>query len=189
MLLLPLRREEPTFDHLERPRRRLRARRPAPRLQIDLAGPRWEERGPREEGSARDVAAFANAGGGDNVFGVEEGRDADGKANGGAVALPGDTIGNLDALERRWVQLLEAGLDPRLSPKVRLRAVDSEGDLRAAFELSESWADRLAASANDRLAKIVTDEPRCCSMLPIALSSTSSLWGRRSNATSLISAN
>lgn len=70
-----------------------------------------------------DVAAFANGGGGDIVMGVEEGRDQEGKPNGVAVGLPGVELDNADALERRWTQILEAGLDPRITPKARMRVV------------------------------------------------------------------
>lgn len=143
-----------------------------------------------------DIAAFANASGGDIMFGVEEGRDSAGQPNGEARKLVGVSIDNLDALERRWSQIVEAGLDPRLSPKIQFRAVDhadttilvvrvprsvaaphmlkdqgwfyarrgaqnltlNAGELRAAFELSEVWAERVRRFRDDRLAKIVADE-------------------------------
>jgi hypothetical protein len=70
-----------------------------------------------------DVAAFANAGGGNIIFGMEEGRDDEGRANGVAASLRPFVVPNLDALERRWMDIIEAGLDPRLSPKVRFRAL------------------------------------------------------------------
>lgn len=196
MPILPLRVEELTLDHLNglvaasaREDQHLDFKSTLP----DLDGKNGER---AKKDLLGDVAAFANAGGGDIVFGVEEGRDSDGKANGVAVGLPGVTIENFDALERRWVQILEAGLDPRLSPKVRLRALDNgatkllvlrvprsiasphmlkdhgrfyarrgaqnltlnTGELRAAFELSEAWADRVRRFRDDRLAKIVADE-------------------------------
>lgn len=74
-----------------------------------------------------DVASFANAGGGDILFGVEEGRDAEGKANGIPVGLPGVVVDNLDALQRRWLGIVESGLDPRMAPKIRMSVVELPG--------------------------------------------------------------
>ncbi len=60
-----------------------------------------------------DVAAFANAGGGDVVFGVEEAKDA----NGVATGMPAGALGlrnlNLDATSRRLQEIIDNGLDPR----------------------------------------------------------------------------
>lgn len=144
-----------------------------------------------------DVAAFANGAGGDIVMGIEEGRDTEGKPNGIAVGVPGLKIDNLDAVERRWMQIVEAGLDPKLSPKTRSKVINvggdrvvvvlrvprsvaaphmvkehgwfhvrrgpqnlalSTGELRAAFELSEGWADRVRRFRDERLARIVANE-------------------------------
>ena len=77
-----------------------------------------------------DVAAFANAGGGDILFGVEEGR-TDGKPNGIPVSLPGIDNPTADALHRRWVGIIESGLDPKMAPKVRVRAIPIPNSTRA----------------------------------------------------------
>lgn len=196
MPILPLRLNELTLEHMQslvaasaREDQHLDFKSTLP----DLDGKNGER---AKKDLLGDVAAFANAGGGDIVFGVEEGRDSDGKANGLAVALPGVSIGNVDALERRWVQIIEAGLDPRLSPKVRLQVVDNgatkllllrvprsiaaphmlkehgrfyarrgaqnltlnTGELRAAFELSEAWAERVRRFRDGRIARIVADD-------------------------------
>jgi hypothetical protein len=39
------------------------------------------------------------------------------------VSLPGIESPNADALHRRWVGIVESGLDPKMAPKVRVRAV------------------------------------------------------------------
>jgi hypothetical protein len=77
-----------------------------------------------------DVAAFGNAGGGDILFGVEEGR-SDGKPNGIPVSLPGIENPNADALHRRWVGIIESGLDPKMAPKVRVRTIPIPNSTRA----------------------------------------------------------
>src|SRR5271165_5534091 len=65
----------------------------------DLSGKRADEA--RKE-LLKDVAAFANGGGGDILFGIDEGRDVNQKPNGIPVAVPGVMFPNRDALERRW---------------------------------------------------------------------------------------
>jgi hypothetical protein len=69
-----------------------------------------------------DVAAFANAGGGDILFGVIEGR-TDGKPNGVPVSVVGIESPNADALHRRWVGIVESGLDPKMAPKVYVKSI------------------------------------------------------------------
>jgi hypothetical protein len=72
----------------------------------------------------KDTAAFANAGGGDLVFGVEEERDGQGKPNGVPSDVPGIELENVDALERRWLEVLDYSLDPRMVPKPRVWRLD-----------------------------------------------------------------
>lgn len=69
-----------------------------------------------------DVCSFANAGGGDIVFGVEEAKDADGKNTGTIAELRGLSGFNFDETERRLAAIVQDGLDPRV-PSVKCRAV------------------------------------------------------------------
>lgn len=64
----------------------------------------------------KDVCAFANADGGDLVYGIEE-------KNGGAAALFPITSENFDAAKRRISQVLDAGLEPRVQG-IRIRHVE-----------------------------------------------------------------
>lgn len=127
MPVLPVRFDELTIDHL----RGLVDASVREDQHIDFKANLPDLDGAKGERAKRDlladVASFANATGGDIVFGVEEGRDGSNKPNGVAVSLAGITLDNVDALERRWIQILETGLDPRLSPKVRLRVIEDGG--------------------------------------------------------------
>jgi len=61
-----------------------------------------------------DVSAFANAAGGDLIYGIEERRDANGQTTGEpevVVGLPGV---NVDQERRRLQSILDAGIEPRL---------------------------------------------------------------------------
>lgn len=123
MALLPTRLEDVTAEHLQE---LVDAGvREDDRLDFKLTIPDLDgKNGPKAKRDLlTDVSAFANGGGGDIVMGVEEGRDADNKPNGIAVGIPGVEVENADALERRWTQILEAGLDPRLIPKVRTQVI------------------------------------------------------------------
>lgn len=61
----------------------------------------------------RDVTAFANTVGGDLIFGIEEGRDADGKTTGIAQNVVGLT-GTADQLIQQLEQLIRNQVDPRI---------------------------------------------------------------------------
>lgn len=142
-----------------------------------------------------DVASLANAGGGDIVFGVEEGRDDEGKPNGIPIGVPGVLVDNFDALQRRWMGFVESGLDPRMAPKIRLKTVELPGstalvlvlrvprsyvaphmvretgrfhirhgpenrtldtaEIRAAFGVSEKWAERMRRFRDERLGRFL----------------------------------
>jgi hypothetical protein len=54
-----------------------------------------------------DMTSFANANGGDLVFGVDE-------ANGVAVAVPGLEVSDIDAAIRQIEQTVQSGVDPRI---------------------------------------------------------------------------
>src|SRR5207244_6460197 len=67
-----------------------------------------------------DASSFANAGGGDLIFGVREKRDAAGKPTGIPEAAVGLAGINADAEKRRLEDMLRAGIDPRI-PAVRFK--------------------------------------------------------------------
>ena len=67
-----------------------------------------------------DVAAFANAGGGDIVFGVQE-------AKGVAVAAEGVSLSEIERGEQRMRSLLERGLRPAVSG-LRWKTVGKDGE-------------------------------------------------------------
>jgi hypothetical protein len=70
-----------------------------------------------------DASSFANAGGGDLIFGVREKRDASGKPTGIPEAADGLAGVNADAEKRRLEDVLRNGIDPRI-PGVRLKHID-----------------------------------------------------------------
>ena len=70
-----------------------------------------------------DVSSFANASGGDLLYGVEEQRDSDGKPTGLPVSVHGLAIANTDSEIRRLENIIRDGIRPRI-PGVHLRTVD-----------------------------------------------------------------
>ena len=62
-----------------------------------------------------DVSSFANASGGDLVFGVEEKRDSDGKPTGVPERVSGLSIGNGDAEILRLENIVRNGIGPRIA--------------------------------------------------------------------------
>jgi hypothetical protein len=70
-----------------------------------------------------DVSSFANATGGDLLYGLKEARDPNGKATGLIDAVEGLTVSNRDAEIQRLENMLRDGIAPRI-PGVRLRWVD-----------------------------------------------------------------
>jgi len=70
-----------------------------------------------------DASSFANAGGGDLIFGVRENRDAAGKPTGIPEATVGLAGSNADGEMRRLEDMLRAGIDPRI-PAIRIKHVD-----------------------------------------------------------------
>jgi hypothetical protein len=87
----------------------------------------------------RDVSAFANAVGGDILFGMHERREADNKQTGEAgtvVGLPGL---NLDATKQLIENLLRDGLDPPLT-RVEFHPVERPGaDPCLILRIQRSW--------------------------------------------------
>jgi hypothetical protein len=72
----------------------------------------------------RDVISFANAGGGDLIFGVREQRDGEGKPTGIPDSAPGLARINADAEIRRLDDVVKNGVAPRIAG---LRIVGVEG--------------------------------------------------------------
>jgi hypothetical protein len=70
-----------------------------------------------------DVSSFANAVGGDLLFGVKEKRDATGKTTGIPESVPGLVGVNVDAEIRRLENVIRDGIKPRIAG-ARLRNVD-----------------------------------------------------------------
>ena len=62
-----------------------------------------------------DVTAFANAGGGDFVYGIREQRDERGQPTGVAEAGEGVSVLNRDALLRQLESVIRDGVEPRVA--------------------------------------------------------------------------
>lgn len=86
-----------------------------------------------------DVSAFANASGGDILYGISEQRNSDGKSTG----LPGEAKGlsgiNSDTEIRRLDNILRDGIEPRM-PGVQIKAIDGFADGAAiVVRVPKSW--------------------------------------------------
>jgi hypothetical protein len=86
-----------------------------------------------------DIASFANAMGGDILFGVPEKRTPDGKKTGLPEAVTGINLSSSDEEIRRLDQMIRTGLDPKLS--VQIRAIDGFPDGPVILvRIPKSWA-------------------------------------------------
>jgi predicted HTH transcriptional regulator len=74
-----------------------------------------------------DVSAFANAAGGDILFGISEKRDANGKTTGIPEAANGLSGINVDEVTRRLDSMILDGIAPRING-VRIKAVEGFSD-------------------------------------------------------------
>ncbi len=74
-----------------------------------------------------DISSFANASGGDIIYGIAEQRDSNGKTTGLPDQAKGLSDINADAEIRRLDSILQDGLDPRISG-IRIKAVDGFTD-------------------------------------------------------------
>jgi hypothetical protein len=74
-----------------------------------------------------DVSSFANAAGGDLLFGVVDKRDANGKTTGQPESAPGLAGINVDMEIRRLDSMIQAGIGPRIAG-VRTRPVEGFAD-------------------------------------------------------------
>ena len=87
-----------------------------------------------------DISSFANASGGTVVFGVIEGRDANGKASGVPESIAGLANVNADTEVRRLEQMIRDGLEPRI-PGIGLKAIDGFPDGPViVIQIPQSWA-------------------------------------------------
>jgi hypothetical protein len=87
-----------------------------------------------------DVSSFANAAGGDLLYGVREKRDAEGRSTG----IPDELLGleeiNLDAVHQRLESIIQAGLSPRvLGLRFHSIAVSSDSSLLV-IRIPRSWS-------------------------------------------------
>ena len=87
-----------------------------------------------------DISSFANAGGGDVLYGVKEKRDAAGRPTGIAEAAPGLDGINCDGAIQRLENMIRDGIEPRI-PGIRIKAVEgfAEGPV-IVVRVSRSWA-------------------------------------------------
>jgi hypothetical protein len=69
-----------------------------------------------------DVSSFANASGGDIIFGISDQRDSENKATGIPDEIVGLSVDNADAELGRVSQIIESGLQPRI-PSVQAKVV------------------------------------------------------------------
>jgi Putative DNA-binding domain len=86
-----------------------------------------------------DMASFANASGGDIVYGIEDERDVAGKPTGIPAGISGVSAGNIDAEILRLTSVIRDGIDPRIIG-VEARHVSVNGKVVVILRLPKSWA-------------------------------------------------
>jgi hypothetical protein len=87
-----------------------------------------------------DVSSFANAAGGDLLYGVSGKRDAEGKSTGIPDVFPGLGEINLDAVHQRLESIIQAGLSPRvLGLRFHSIAVSNDSSLLV-IRVPRSWS-------------------------------------------------
>lgn len=86
-----------------------------------------------------DVSSFANAGGGDLIYGVRDKRDANGQPTGIPEAADGLVGINADQEERGLLSKLRDGIDPRI-PGVRIKHLDGFPGTVIVLRVTKSWA-------------------------------------------------
>ncbi len=86
-----------------------------------------------------DVSSFANASGGDLIYGIKEKRDASGATTGEPESIKPLTV-NPDTETRRLEQIIQAGIEPRMPGVHVLFASLSAGGHIAVIRIPKSWA-------------------------------------------------
>jgi hypothetical protein len=104
----------------------------------DLPGASLDER----RDFLADVSSFANTGGGDIIFGLDEERDPASGTTARAKAVIGLKDFNFDATRRRLEQMLRSAVEPRLCfPVVEFHEVPCDGGLPClVLRVKKSWA-------------------------------------------------
>lgn len=85
-----------------------------------------------------DVCSFANASGGDLLFGIRDQRDANGRATGIPDSIVGLQVGNLQAECARLDNIIRDGISPRV-PVVHFMAIEVNGDAAVVLRIGRSW--------------------------------------------------
>jgi hypothetical protein len=88
---------------------------------------------------ARDVSSFANAAGGDLVFGIEEAKDSDGKNLGYPAKLVGVECPNFDATKLRFESIVRDNIDPKISGLAFYLVPDFEHGPIIIVRVPQSW--------------------------------------------------
>lgn len=88
---------------------------------------------------ARDVSSFANAAGGDLVWGIEETKDSEGRNLGMAGRIIGVQCPNADSTRQRLEQIVRDTIDPRIHGiEVRMIGAFAEGPV-IVMRVPRSW--------------------------------------------------
>jgi predicted HTH transcriptional regulator len=85
-----------------------------------------------------DISSFANASGGDIIFGISDERDADDKATGIPSEVVGLSIGNPDAELGRISQIVESGVQPRFPFQAKVISIPDKGSVML-IRVQKSW--------------------------------------------------
>ena len=99
-----------------------------------------------------DVTSFANASGGDIIYGIEENSES-GKNTGKPVSIYGISGETADEAMGRLQNMIRDSIDPRLVPDVRIKAVSGfEGEKEVlVLRISKSWsAPNMVKMGNSR---------------------------------------
>ena len=85
-----------------------------------------------------DISAFANASGGDILYGIAEKRDVNKKSTGIPGKLSGLSGINIDAEIRRLQSCIQDGIAPRI-PGIQIRPVDEFAEPVIIIRIPKSW--------------------------------------------------
>ena len=85
----------------------------------------------------RDISSFANAQGGDIIFGIKERRE-NGKPTGIPEAICGLQNTNFDSLKLQLEQIIRSGIDPKL-PSVTMREIACPSGTVFVIRVGDSW--------------------------------------------------